>query len=100
MEHIPTCALRRASDSLEAPAKSARIYILCLDWLRNSMDPFLSDRHARWHPVDLSLFPLRLSIITRSLTLARLTQTPVRTVVQFQFQWSRVLHLPFDTLIL
>ena len=20
------------------------------------MDPFLSDRHARWHPVDLSLF--------------------------------------------
>ena len=23
------------------------------------MDPFLSDRHARWHPVDLSLFPLR-----------------------------------------
>ena len=47
------------------------------------MDPFLSDRHARWHPVDLSLFPLRLSIITRSLTLARLTQTtPVRTVVQ------------------
>ena len=27
------------------------------------MDPFLSDRHARWHPVDLSLFPLRLSII-------------------------------------
>ena len=36
------------------------------------MDPFLSDRHARWHPVDLSLFPLRLSIITRSLTLARL----------------------------
>ena len=25
------------------------------------MDPFLSDRHARWHPVDLSLFPLRPS---------------------------------------
>ena len=23
------------------------------------MDPFLSDRHARWHPVDISLFPLR-----------------------------------------
>ena len=46
------------------------------------MDPFLSDRHARWRPVGLSLFPLRLSIITRSLTLARLTQTPVRTVVQ------------------
>ena len=46
------------------------------------MDPFLSDRHARWHPVDLSLFPLRPSplrpsIITRSLTLARLTQTPL-----------------------
>ena len=44
------------------------------------MDPFLSDRHARWHPVDLSLFPLRryvpprrLSIITRSQTLTRLT---------------------------
>ena len=39
------------------------------------MDPFLSDRHARWHPVGLSLFPLRPSplrhsIITRSLTLA------------------------------
>ena len=41
------------------------------------MDPFLSDRHARWHPVDLSLFPLRLSIITRSLTLVRRTQTPL-----------------------
>ena len=29
--------------------------ILCLDWRylahRNSMGPFLSDRHARWHPV-------------------------------------------------
>ena len=41
------------------------------------MDPFLSDRHARWHPVGLSLFPLRppplrLSILTRSLTLPRL----------------------------
>ena len=41
------------------------------------MDPFLSDRHARWHPVDLSLFPLRLSIITRSLTLARLAAIPL-----------------------
>ena len=51
------------------------------------MDPFLSDRHARWHPVDLSLFPLRPpprrpSIITRSLTLARCAKTPVRTEVQ------------------
>ena len=36
------------------------------------MDPFLSDRHVRWHPVDLSLFPLRLSIITISLTFTRL----------------------------
>ena len=51
------------------------------------MDPFLSDRHARWHPVDLSLFPLRPpprrpSIITRSLTLARYATTPVYTGVQ------------------
>ena len=51
------------------------------------MDPFLSDRHARWHPVDLSLFPLRPpprrpSIITRSLTLARYATTPVYTEVQ------------------
>ena len=51
------------------------------------MDPFLSDRHARWHPVDLSLFPLRPSplrppIITRSLTLARCAKTPVRTEAQ------------------
>ena len=40
------------------------------------MDPFLSDRHARWHPVDLSLFPLRRSIITRSLTHPRATWIP------------------------
>ena len=51
------------------------------------MDPFLSDRHAPWHPVDLSLFPLRPpprrpSIITRSLTLARYATTPVYTEVQ------------------
>ena len=49
------------------------------------MDPFLSDRHARWHPVDLSLFPLRPSplrpsIITRSLTLARLTAIPLSRI--------------------
>ena len=44
------------------------------------MDPFLSDRHARWHPVGLSLFPLRPSplrpsIITRSLSSPRRTRT-------------------------
>ena len=59
------------------------------------MDPFLSDRHARWHPVDLSLFPLRPpprrpSIITRSLTLARYATTPVTTMAMAMgdYGWS------------
>ena len=34
-------------DGVHVALEAFYIYILCLDWLRNSMDPFLSDRHAR-----------------------------------------------------